>query len=318
MALFLTEAEVSSLISIEAVLPAVEAAFRDMGEGTAQNRPRQRAYLKNSVIMTMNAAMGSIGRTGFKAYTASPNGAKFWAMLFDEVGSLLCLMQADRLGQVRTGCASGVGAKYLAREGARSVGLIGTGWQARSQLAAVCAVRGIETVRVWSRTPAKVEAFCTEMAPQLPGVQLIPAATGEEAVRGAEIVVTMTNAREPVLRGEWLSPGATVLAAGSNQARNRELDSAAIQLMDRIFADSVEQARMESGDLIIPAGEGLLDWARVHEFAEVVAGRRPGRQSPDEIILFKSNGLAIWDVAAAQVVYEKAKAAGIGVELPIG
>lgn len=318
MALFLTEADVASLISIEAILPAVEAAFRDLGEGKGQNRPRQRAFLQSSVIMTMNAAIGSIGRTGFKAYTAGPNGAKFWSMLFDESGNLLCLMQADRLGQVRTGCASGVGAKYLAREGARSVGLIGTGWQARSQLAAVCAVRPIETVRVWSRTPAKVEAFCTEMAPLLPGVQLMPAASGEEAVREAEIVITMTGAREPILRGEWLSPGTTVLAAGSNQARNRELDSAAIQRMGQIFADSVEQARMESGDLIIPAAEGVLDWALVHEFAEVVAGRRPGRRSESEINLFKSNGLAIQDVAAAQVVYERAKAAGVGVELPIG
>lgn len=318
MALFLTESEVSGLISIEAILPAVEEAFRALGEGTGQNRPRQRAFLKSSVIMTMNAAMGPIGRTGFKAYTAGPNGARFWAMLFDEVGSLLCMMQADRLGQVRTGCASGVGAKYLAREGARTVGLIGTGWQARSQLAAVCAVRPIETVRVWSRTPAKVEAFCTEMAQLLPGVRLIPAASGAEAVREAEIVITMTNAKEPVVSGEWLAPGTTVLAAGSNQARNRELDSVAIQRMDQIFADSVEQARMESGDLIIPAAEGVLDWAQVHEFGAVVAGRRPGRQSSDEINLFKSNGLAIQDVAAAQVIYERAKAAGVGVELPIG
>lgn len=318
MALFLTEADVTQLISIEAVLPAVEAAFRELGQGTAQNRPRQRAYLQRSVIMTMNAAMPAIGRTGFKAYTAGPNGARFWAMLFDEVGTLLCLMQADRLGQVRTGCASGVGAKYLARENASRVGLIGTGWQARSQLAAVCAVRPVTEVRVWSRTPEKVARLCAEMADSLPGVRLLHAASGEEAVREAEIVVAMTNAREPVLRGEWLAPGTTVLAAGSNQARNRELDTEAIRRMDLITVDSSEQARMESGDLIIPAAEGALDWARVYELGEVVAGRRPGRQSADEINLFKSNGLAIQDVAAAQVVYERAKAAGIGIELPIG
>jgi alanine dehydrogenase len=318
MALFLTEADVTRLISIEAILPAVEAAFRDLGEGGAQNRPRQRAFLRRSVLMTMNAAMGSIGRTGFKAYTAGPQGARFWAMLFDEEGSLLCLMQADRLGQVRTGCASAVGAKYLARAGACTVGLIGTGWQARTQLAAVCAVRPIVEARIWSRNPAKVEAFCAEMGPLLPGVQLIPAASGEEAVRSAEIVITMTNAREPVLRGEWLSPGTTVLAAGSNQARNRELDTAAIQRMDLIVTDSVEQARMESGDLIIPVGEGALAWDRVYELGEVVAGKRPGRQSVNEINLFKSNGLAIQDVAAAQVIYERARATGVGIELPIG
>lgn len=318
MALFLTEAEVTSLISVPEVLQAVEAALREHGEGKASNRPRQRAFLGPVTLQTMNAALPSIGRLGFKAYTTGPKGARFWVMLFDENGGLLSLMQADVLGQVRTGCTSGIAAKYMARPDSRVVGLMGTGWQARTQLAAVCAVREIEEVRVYSRKAENVAAFCREMAPTLPGVRLVPVDGAEAAVTGADIVITITNAVEPVVFGRWLAPGTTVLAAGSNRSFARELDTEAIARCRLIAADSVEQAKMESGDLIKPAEEGALRWEDVKELGEVVAGKVPGRLNVEEINLFKSNGLALEDVAAAQLLYAKAKARGVGVELPIG
>jgi len=317
MALFLTEADVSRLIELPAILTAVEEAFREKGEGRASNRPRHRASLGPVTLHCMNAALPAVGRLGFKAYTTGPAGARFYVMLFDETGALLALMQADKLGQVRTGCASGVAAKYMANPDAETVGLIGTGWQARTQVAAVCAVRPVREVRVYSRRPGNVAAFCREMSAELPGVRLVLAESARQAVSGAAIVVTITNAAEPVVFGEWLSPGTTVLAAGSNRAAARELDAAAIRRCGLIAADSVEQARMESGDLIAAVQEGAITWDAVHELGDVVAGKVPGRLSRDEINLFKSNGLALEDVAAAHVVYEKARSLGVGVELDI-
>lgn len=317
MALFLTEADVASLISVPETLAAVEAGLRDHGEGNASNRPRQRAVLGPVTLHTMNAGVSSIGRLGFKAYTTGPNGARFWVMLFDQAGSLLALMQADKLGQVRTGCTSGVAAKHMARPDARVVGLVGTGWQARAQLAAVCAVRPIEEVRVYSRKAENVATYCRDMSTELPGVRLTPVVDAEAAVRGADIVITITNSVEPVVLGRWLVPGTTVLAAGSNRSIAREVDTETISSCRLIAADSVEQAKIESGDLIEPVAEGVLRWEDVRELGEVVAGKVPGRLSGDEINLFKSNGLAVEDVAAAQLVYAKAKDRGVGVELPI-
>lgn len=317
MALFLTESDVASLITVPETLAAVEAALREHGEGKAGNRPRQRAVLGPVTLHVMNAAVPSIGRLGFKAYTTGPNGARFWVMLFDHAGGLLALIQADKLGQVRTGCASGVAAKYMARPDARVVGLVGTGWQARTQLAAVCAVRPIEEVRVYSRNPANVTSFCRDMSTELPGVRLTPVGDAEAAVRQADIVISITNSVEPVVLGRWLEPGTTVLAAGSNRSIAREVDTDTISRCRLIAADSVEQAKMESGDLIRPVAEGVLRWEDVRELGEVVAGKIPGRLSREEINLFKSNGLALEDVAAAQLVYAKAKDRGVGVELPI-
>lgn len=317
VALFLTEADVSALITVPEVLAAVEAGLREQGEGKASNRPRQRAVAGKVTLHTMNAGLPSIGRLGVKAYTTGPHGARFYVLLFDETGALVSLMQGDKLGQVRTGCTSGVAAKYMANPDAHLVGLIGTGWQARTQLAAVCAVRPVTAVKVFSRNPENVEAFCRDMAAELPGIRLIPVATAEAAVRDAHMIITITNAVEPVLFGQWLTPGATVLAAGSNRSFAQEVDVETIARCRLITADSVEQARIESGDLIKAAAAGALRWEDVHELGDVVAGRLPGRRSPSEINLFKSNGLALEDVAAAELIYTKARARGVGVDLQI-
>lgn len=318
MALFLNEDQVTSLLSVPEVIAAVEVGLKDHGEGKASNRPRQRAFLGKVVLQTMNAAVDSVGRLGFKAYTTGPAGARFWVMLFDQTGALLSLMQADKLGQVRTGCTSGVAAKYMARPDCRVVGMIGTGWQARTQLEAVCAVRQIEEARIYSRNPENVARFIEEVQPILPATRLVPAASPEAAVSAVDIVITITNATQPVFEGRWLAPGTTVLAAGSNRSFAREIDTETVVRSRLITADSVEQAKMESGDLIKPVEEGKLSWENVHELSEVVAGKMPGRTSPDEINLFKSNGLALEDVVAADLVYARAREKGIGLELPIG
>lgn len=253
---------------------------------------------------------------GFKAYTTSRNGAHFLFLLYGGDGRLLAIMEADRLGQVRTGAASGVATKYMARKEAATIGIFGTGWQARSQLPAVCAVRSIRQVKAYSRNAERRQAFCREMSETL-NVEVIPVEDPEEAVKEADILITITTAKEPVLKGVWLQPGVHLNVAGSNFAQKRELDEEAVRRSALIVVDSKEQARIESGDLLVPIERGLLRWEDVHELGEVVAGRLPGRRSDQEITLFKSNGIALEDVAVAWRVYERAKAEGFGQELPL-
>jgi ornithine cyclodeaminase/alanine dehydrogenase-like protein (mu-crystallin family) len=218
------------------------------------------------------------------------------------------VIEADKLGQLRTGAASAVAAKYLAREGAKSLGILGCGWQAESQVLCIReAVPTIERVVVYCRTEEKLEAFCKKLGAE-------PGETHRDA-GSQDVVVTVTTSRDPVLRGEWLEPGALVCAVGANDRRARELDNAVLERASFVCCDSIEQARLESGDLIEPIEQGILDWLEVHELQKVVAGEVQGRQSTDDIVLFKSNGIAAWDVAAGTLALERARERGIGTSL---
>jgi ornithine cyclodeaminase/alanine dehydrogenase-like protein (mu-crystallin family) len=268
------------------------------------------------VLNVMSAALPDAGVLGLKSYTGFASGVRFLVLLYSgEDGRLLAVVEADRLGQMRTGAASGVATRHLAHEDAETVGLIGAGWQAQSQLMAVCAVRRIRAVRVYSRTAATAQAFAEAMSGPL-GVRITPVATAERAVRDADIVITATSARDPVVMGDWLRSGQHINAVGSNQPARRELDGDAILRCDRIVVDSLEQARIEAGDLLAPMTEGRLSWERVDERAQVIAGQAPGRSTPAEVTLFKSLGLAIEDMAVAAHVYQRALAEGRGERLP--
>ncbi len=246
---------------------------------------------------------------GLKSYTAVEGGLTFVVCLFDLVdGSLTALIAADRLGQVRTGAATGVAAKHLARPGAASLGLFGAGWQAESQLAAVrAAVPTIERIVVSSRTPERARAFA-----EAHGATVAESPSGAGA---CDIVVTATTSRDPVLRGDWLRDGALVCAIGANDPRSRELDAQVIARATLVCCDSLEDAKLESGDLIEPVAAGQLDWLEVHELHDIVAGEIPGRQSDADVVLFKSNGIAPWDVAIGHEVLRRARDAGVGVAL---
>ena len=241
--------------------------------------------------------------------TRGTANATFVFVLF-ETGSqtAVAVIEADKLGQLRTGAASGVAAKHLAREGATSLGVIGCGWQARTQVACIReAVPSIETVVAYCRTEERLEEFCREVG----------AEAGESHRDPAEqdVVVTVTTSKDPVLRGEWLQEGALVCAVGANDPRRRELDNVVLERAAFVCCDSVDNAKRESGDLIEPVEAGVLDWLEVHELQEVVSGELPGRQADDDVVVFKSNGLAAWDVAAGAVVVERARERGLGVEL---
>jgi ornithine cyclodeaminase/alanine dehydrogenase-like protein (mu-crystallin family) len=265
--------------------------------------------LDSGQLAVMAAVDLGIGVAGVKTYAAGPEGVRFVLVLFHaEDRGVLAVIEADQLGRLRTGAASGVAAKHLAKESAASLGVLGCGRQAETQVAAIrAALPDVTTTVVYCRDPDRREAFANALGAE--------AAESHQEAAAQDVVVTITTSKDPVLRGEWLQPGTLVCAAGANVARNRELDNAVLERAAFVCCDSIENARLESGDLIEPVSQGVLDWLEVHELAEVVAGEVPGRQSVDDIVVFKSNGIAAWDVAAGAAALALARERGLGLEL---
>ena len=318
MALLLSEADVKQILTMPIALAAVEDSFRRLADGSALLHSRQRLRLPGkSYLHYMAAADATSGYMGMKIYTSSPAGLRFLVPLF-HVGSgeLLALIEADYLGQIRTGAASGVATGLLARADAAKIGIIGTGLQSRTQLQALSLVRTITGVHAFSRNPEHRERFAREMTAQL-GVPVVAVTSAREAVSGADIVVTSTTSTNPVLDGSWLAPGMHVNAIGANFPQKHELDGEAIRRCDVIVADSREQSKIEAGDLIQMYGDDKRRWASVTELAEIVAGKTPGRSSPEQITLFKSNGIATEDVVVAGRIYELARERGLGRQVPL-
>ena len=311
MALHLTEADVEALLGPEEALEAIEACFRRMAAGAVENKPRYRIRLDNGAMRVMAAADLELGYAGVKTYAAfGYDDVRFVVVLFRSAApaELVAVIDANRLGQLRTGAASGVAARYLARPEARTLGVIGCGWQAESQVACIrAAVPTIERTVAYCRTEERLRAFCDRVGAE-------PAESHRDAAEH-DVVVTVTTSRDPVLRGEWLRPGALVCAVGANDRGSRELDNVVLERASFVCCDAKEQARTESGDLIEPVESGILDWLEVHELQEVVAGEVSGRGSPDDVVVFKSNGIAAWDVAIGAAAVERARERKVGREL---
>ena len=309
MPLFLAEADVLELLDPADALPVIEGSFARLATGAALNLPRARMALENGYFAVMAATDTELGYAGLKSYTVVGGRLSFVVCLFRlDDGSLDAVIEADALGQLRTGAASGVAAKYLARPEPLTLGVIGCGWQAESQLAAIRAAQPtVDRVVAYCRTAEALAEFCERVGAE-------PAGSHSEAA-DADIVVTATTSKEPVLRGEWLRDGALVCAIGANDARHRELDNVVLQRASFVCCDSREQAKLESGDLIEPVAAGILDWLEVHELQDVVAGTLAGRDDPTDIVVFKSNGLAAWDVAIGAEAVRRARESGAGSEL---
>jgi ornithine cyclodeaminase/alanine dehydrogenase-like protein (mu-crystallin family) len=306
MPLLLTEQDVTELLDMEVAVQAVEAVLRNQAEGRATNRPRQRVASPSCQMHVMPAGDRALGVCGLKTYTASKKGSRFLVLLYDfENGDLLAIIEADRLGQMRTGAASGVAVKYMSRSDADTAGIFGSGWQAESQLRALCAVRQIKSIRVYSRSAERREAFARRMTALL-RVDVSPVETAREAAENQSIVITATTAREPVLKGEWISAGSHLNIMGSNFLAKCEVDVETIRRASIIAVDSVEQSKIEAGDLLPAIERGVIFWESVNELGRIVAGQVPGRRTGEEITMFKSNGIALWDIAVAKVVYERA------------
>jgi ornithine cyclodeaminase/alanine dehydrogenase-like protein (mu-crystallin family) len=305
--LYLTEGDVDGLISPAEAVDAIEECFHRLARGSIENMPRRRLRLPEGALAVMAATDAELELAGSKTYLASGEGASFVVSLF-AAGETVAVIEADRLGQLRTGAASGVAARYLAKPGAGSLGVIGCGRQAESQVACIrAALPSIERVVAYCRTPERLAAFCDRTGAE-PGESHSDA--GEQ-----DIVVTATTSKDPVLRGDWLREGALVCAMGANRPNARELDDLVLQRAAFVCCDSLEQARVESADLIEPVQNGVLDWLEVHELQEVVAGETEGRQSPHDVVVFKSNGIAAWDVAIAALAVERARERGVGAQV---
>lgn len=317
MALFLTEKEVSRLLTVDMALEAVESAHRDLALGQALDTPRARSRLPQTVLHILQGALPAQGVLGYKAYTSNRSGNRFLVHLFDAAsGQLKAVLEADTLGMFRTGAASGVAARWLARPDSRVAGVFGSGWQAEGHVRAICAALPLAEVKVWGRQAEKLANFCARLG-ELTGVRVVPAASPEDAVRGSDLVGTVTTAAQPLFAAEWLEEGTHVNAAGSNALIRQELSEAAIRRCGLVCVDSVATALAEAGDLLPLLEKGRLQPRQLVELGEVIGGRHAGRSDAGQITLFESQGMAIQDLALALRVVRAAEQQGIGREIPL-
>lgn len=329
-ALFITGSDIPRLLTMPDAISVVEGAFRAHANGRAADHPRYRLRVPESreappvpatadgpraMMHVLGGTLSASGVMGTKTYVTTPTGTQFVVLLFSVEGPLLAVIEANVLGQIRTGAASGVATRHLARPDAAILAVIGAGFQARAQAEAVCAVRPIREVRVFSRTAAKMKLFADAMRFSV-DAEIRPTDTVEAAVDGADIICTATTSAEPVLTGAHLHPGLHVNAMGSNAPSRRELDEAAVLRADLIVVDDLAQARAEAGDLIAVVDAGRLSWDDVVPLASVVTGR-VARTDERSVTLFESQGLATEDLAVARHVYEAAVRAGVGTPLPL-
>lgn len=316
MTLFLRDEEVNQCVDMAGMLTAIESMQSHFGQGEVYNLPRRKIIAEGGQLAVMGGGLFHDGVLGVKTYTVVRGQYSFQVSLYDAgSGELLCYTQANRLGQLRTGATTGVAAKYLSNQDTATVGIIGTGYQAPTQLEAVCQVRGIRSVKAFSRDQERRKEFAERMSGALE-VEVSAADSGEEAVRGSDIVICIAATMEPVVSGEWLAEGALVVGAGPTTWRAREVDDAVLTRADRIIVDSLDQAPVEAGDMASAVDRGIMQWSRLQELRQVVSGNVPGRGSPKEIVYAKLMGTGVADVAAAKLAYDKATAAGIGYVTP--
>ena len=322
MAKLLKDAEVRSLLTMDDALTAVENAFRDVARGEAVNVARQRGALHGVTINAMGAISTALDMMGMKVYPIVRQdvtvGSSFQVLVYRiSTGALIAVLEAEALAQIRTGAASGVATKHLARTNSRIMTLFGAGWQARAQLEAISRVLpGLERVNVVGRSAERMQRFCEDMAARFE-LELIVSRDPEQAVAEADVVTTVTGSSTPVFDGRWLRPGVHINAVGSNFAEKQELDAATVRCANRIVVDDLTVARIECGDLLHPVVSADLDWSAIHSLSEVVDGRVPGRTSAQEITLFESQGIGLEDLAVASVVIHLAEQRGIGTEISL-
>ena len=316
--LMVNDEEVRALLPMSDCVEALDRVFRESAAGTVSNMSRYRVPLMRGSHQVMAASSAELGFTGLKTYVSSGGGGSQMVVLLYsiETAQPVAFIAANSLGAIRTGATSGVATRYMAPDGASTAGVIGSGSQARTQLAAVCAVRPIERALVYSRTQAHREAFADEMSQSL-GIAVEPVDSAEAAVADADVVCVITNAREPVVDGTAFRDGTHVNAAGSNSWMRRELDEAAVRRCALVVVDDLEDAKIECGDLIWAAERRAFRWERAVELRDVVGGRVSGRPSPDAITLFESQGLALEDIAAGAHVYHQALERGMGREVAV-
>lgn len=316
MALFLSENDVKQLLTVEMALEGVKSAHHDLSMGLAQDTPRVRSRLPQTVLHMLQGALPAQGVLGYKAYTSNRSGNRFLVHLFDAAsGRLRAVIEANYLGMMRTGAASGLAARLLARPDASVAGVFGAGWQAEGHVRAICAALPLQLVKVHARKADKLHAFCERMTAQT-GVNVVPVASPEALVCGSDLLGTVTTAAQPLFAAEWLESGVHINAAGSNSLIRQELDEATIRRCDLIAVDAVPTALAEAGDLLPLLEKGRLHARQLIELGDILVGRQAGRAAPEQITLFESQGMAIQDLAIALRVLNAAEQQGLGQVLP--
>lgn len=323
MPLILTESEVQKVLTMKDGVRLVEDAFRQYAEGKTALAPRLVMKLSGVAgnFRVMAAVVPEMGGFGLKTLTGTPGkrapeSTYFVMLYFDiETGALLAVIPATHITGIRTGAASGVATKYLARDDAKTVGLFGAGFQGRNQIAAIREVRAIEQVKIFDVVRKPAETLAASL--RADGIDASVAASAEETVRGSDIIASATTAKEPPILGKWLEAGAHVNAAGANAPVKQEVDAEGF-IRSRVVVDFQEQVLQEAGDLIAAIQSGAFSENSIHaELGDIVAGNKPGRESDAQITLFKSVGVAIEDVAVAAWVYNQAKEQGLGMDLAL-
>lgn len=310
---YLSEADVAATLDVATAIELLDAAARAEVAGEAIVLPRQRAKLGDTTMQVLPAAYN--GRFGNKTYVVAPKprGARFLFTMYAANGELIAMIEANDLGRIRTGAASGLATRVMARADARTVAIIGSGKQARAQVEAVCRVRPIERIAVWSRNAEHARALAADMHDL--SDDIVVAESVAHAVAEADVVCTMTSTTDPLVYGAMLRPGTHVNAAGSNRANTSEIDVEVVRASAVIAVDDVAQAKVESGALLAAERAGAFTWERAVRLADIVAGSAPGRYGNADITLFESLGIGLWDLAAASVVYDRCIASGRGHDL---
>ena len=318
MALFLNEEVVRQLLTMPLTIEAVEESHKELSLARAIDIPRQRTRLPQTALHILQGALPGRDAIGYKAYTSNRSGIRFLVHVFSAAsGTLRVVMEADYLGMMRTGAASGVATRWLARPDAEVLGVFGAGWQAEGNIEAVAAVRKLRKVKVFARNTERLAAFCAKMSDRLQ-IDVVPGASPEDTVRGSDIVSTITTASSPLFDAAWLSPGTHINAAGSNSLIRREVGEDVLKVSRPIVVDSVETALKEAGDLLPVMEKGRLSERQLVELGDIILGRHPGRSKPEDITLFESQGMAIQDISVAVRLEALARENGLGVELPYG
>ena len=316
MALYLTEQDVAAVLTMDIALKEVERGFVHLAQGKAFNFPRSRLPNGEGAFNFMAATAPELGAMGMKTYDFVANSSRFYVQLYDTAtAELIALIEASGMGQVRTGAASGIATRYMARADASTVGMIGSGYQAGTQLEAVCSVRDITSARIYSRSRENRERLAAVMERRL-GIEVRPVGSGRECVEGVDIVNVITTSPTPVLSGGWLAAGTHVNAAGNNHWMRQEVDSEVVRRAGVVVTDDVEEAKIECGDLLEPIDRGVLAWEHVRNLSDVVTGQVAGRRTDDDITLFESQGVAIEDIAVGIRIYRMARERGLGRPIP--
>lgn len=317
MVRYLTDADVKQLITMPRVLDLVEDAWKARSLEQAIDTPRSRAHVPEGMLNMLMAAAPALGYIGFKYYYSTKLGAIRHIHLINvKSGRLEAIVEADWLGSLRTGAASGIAARYLARPTAATLGQIGACGQAATQIAAVHHAVGIRKVKVFSRTRDKLEAFCHAVSAEL-DIEVTPVDSARDAIQGADVVNVVTRSKTPVMDGAWLTPGQHINAAGSNALERQEIDQTTVERCDVITVDARGTARNECGDLAPLVARGLLNWNTLTEIGDVITGKAAGRTGEGQISLFESQGMGLLDVYVASEALRIARENKIGIELPM-